>query len=104
MLAVVQQLLVITTMAVILHKGCCSGVGSVDVLGTVLAASVESDSVIPIHLSQLLLVQWCHNPAMCLAVSWAGVLAVSPLKLVQSNFLDLICQSFTSRNKKGCIS
>lgn len=42
--------------AVVLHEGWCSGVGSVDVLDTVLAASVESDIVIHIHLSQLLLV------------------------------------------------
>lgn len=51
-------------MAVTLHEGCCPGVGSVDVLGTVLAASVESAIVIHIHLSQLLFVQWCHIPAM----------------------------------------
>lgn len=51
-------------MGVILHEGCCSGVGSVDVLGTVLAASIESAILIHIHPSQLLLVQWCHIPAL----------------------------------------
>lgn len=35
-----------------------------DVLGTVLAASAESDAVSHIHLSQLLLVQWCTVPAI----------------------------------------
>lgn len=51
-------------MGTALREGCCSGVGCVGVLGAVLAASVESDIVLHIQLSQLLLVQWCHVPAV----------------------------------------
>lgn len=49
-------------MAVVPREGCDSVMGSTDVLGTVLAASIESGIVIGIHLGQWwLFVQWCYD-------------------------------------------
>lgn len=64
MQAVVQHLLVITAVWLLSSMKDAVLGWALDVLGTVLAASVESDIVIHIHLSQLLLVQWCHFPAI----------------------------------------
>lgn len=48
--------------AVVLHEGCCSVMGFVDVLDAVMAVAIEFGIAIHVGLSQWLFRQWCHAP------------------------------------------